>query len=157
MEYEIDGEKVRVRDSLVCEFIGYDLYANDMRFTRKWASYLKSGQEKIALFKNDEIEIFYSHKSPNVFGAVYMGDTEVYSAVNDVFPNAWYTIGNDNKINSYIISAEEMTRKYNIKLLKYTIAPPIKNIFISIKFFLIGQLVFVITLRNICKKHLGRA
>ena len=59
-----------------------------------------------------------------------MGDTEIYSGVNEVFPNAWYTSDFENKqVNSYIISADEMWEKYKIKLINWEIAPPIKNEF----------------------------
>lgn len=156
LQYEIDGKKVTVRDNLVCEFAGYDLYANDMRCIRKWTSYLKSGREQITLFKNNEIEIFYSHKSPNIFGAVYLGDTEIYSEVVDVYPNAWYRINYDRNAKTYIISSEEMIEKYNIKLLNYVIAPPIENTFISIHFLLIGQLCFVLILYCFTRQVTGR-
>ncbi len=69
-----------------------------------------------------------------------MGDNERYNfGVNPVFPNAWYTDKNtwytdefdDEKTRAYIISAEDLMRKYKIKLVSWEMAPPIKNKFIE--------------------------
>ena len=154
LKYEINGERQVVKDTLVCRFNGYMLNANDMRCKRKWTSYLKSGKDGIILFKADDIEVFYAHKGPNVFGAFYMGDTEIYSSVNDVFPNAWYITKSNDKRDAYIISAEEMMEKYNIKILNYSISPPIKNIFLNVKFILIGQAFFMIFIYAVCMNKL---
>lgn len=144
LKYRIDNEIVIVHDELVCEFSGFAMYESDMRLIRKWDSYLKSGRGRVVLLKKDDLEIFFSHINSNEYGAVYMGDTSIYSDVVDVFPNAWYTIDFSNKnINSYIISAEEMAKTYDIELLSYTIAPPIKNIFLDVKVLLIGQVLLM--------------
>lgn len=127
--YEIDGETKIVEDVLVCEFDGFG--ANTARGKyRQWTSRLASGNSRITLFKNNEIEIFYTPDINQHAASVYMGDTEIYNSINEVFPNAWYKKDFENKQeNAYIISAEEMWEKYKIKLISWDIAPPIKNSF----------------------------
>lgn len=128
--YEIDGETKVVEDVLICEYDGFGANAARGKY-RQWKSYLASGNTRITLFKNEEIEIFYT---PNInhweAGAFYMGDTEIYSSINEVFPNAWYISDFGNKqVNSYIISADELWGKYKIRLISWECAPPIENTF----------------------------
>lgn len=128
--YEINGEIKVVEDVLICEYDGFGANAARGKY-RQWKSYLSSGNTRITLFKNEEIEIFYT---PNInhweAGAFYMGDTEIYSSINEVFPNAWYTSDFENKqVNSYIISADEMWEKYKIKLISWKPSLPIQNTF----------------------------
>lgn len=127
--YEIDGEIKVVEDVLICEYDGFGANAARGKY-RQWKSYLASGNTRITLFKNEEIEIFYTPDINQHAAAVYMGDTEIYSSINEVFPNAWYTSDFGNKqVNSYIISADEMWEKYKIKLISWEPSPPIQNTF----------------------------
>lgn len=128
--YEIDGKTIEVKDTLICAYDGFAADAAQGVY-RKWKSYLKSGKTRVVLYQNHEMEIFFT---PNInhweAGAFYMGDTEVYDKINIPFPNAWYTNDFESKrLNAYIISADEMLEKYNIKLLNWEISPPIKNTF----------------------------
>ena len=130
LTYEKEGKTYEVKDTLICEYTG--LGADAARgFFRGWDSHLASGETRITLFQDEEIEIFYS---PNISSrhaaAYYMGDHEIYDMINISFPDAWYTSDFENKqINAYMISADEMWEKYSIKLLSWEIAPPIKNTF----------------------------
>lgn len=130
LTYEKDGKVYEVKDTLVCEYTGLAADAA-IGFFRGWDSHLASGETRITLFQDEEIEIFYS---PNISSrhaaAYYMGDHEIYDMINISFPDAWYTRDFENKqINAYMISADEMWEKYKIKLLSWEIAPPIKNTF----------------------------
>ena len=130
LTYEIDGKFFETKDTLICDFDGFGANEAIGKY-RQWKSHLASGNTRITLFKSDEIEIFYS---PNInhweAGAVYMGDTEIYSSINEPFPNAWHTADFENKqVNSYIISAEEMMEKYNLRLISWEPSEPIKNTF----------------------------
>ncbi len=88
--YEANGKRFEVNDTLICEYEGIGADESIGKY-RKWKSYLQSGNKYILLFKNEYIEIFFT---PNInhweAGAFYMGDTEIYDSINDVFPNAWY-------------------------------------------------------------------
>lgn len=128
--YEINGETIEVKDTLICDYDGLIADAAQGIY-RKWKSSLKSGKARIVLFQNHEIEIFFT---PNInnweAGAFYMGDNEIYDKINIPFPNAWYTSDFESRrLNAYIISAEELLEKYKIKLLSWEIAPPIENEF----------------------------
>ena len=139
--YEIDGERFEYEDILICEFDGFRAGENDFKKYRIWTSKTKSGNKRIILYTDDNIEIFYSSglRGSSIAGAC-MGDNERYNfGVNPVFPNAWYTDKNtwytdefdDEKTRAYIISAEDLMRKYKIKLVSWEMAPPIKNKFIE--------------------------
>jgi len=130
LTFEYDGEIHEVKDTLICD---YDGFAADAArgIYRKWKSCLKSGKERITLFKEQETEIFFS---PNInhweAGAFFMGDNEIYDKINIPFPDAWYTDDfESHRLNAYIISADELWDKYKIKLLSWDIASPIKNEF----------------------------
>ena len=130
LTYEIDGQFFEVEDTLICNFDGFGVNEARGKY-RQWESHLESGNTRITLFKNNEIEIFYS---PNInhweTGAFYMGDTEIYSSITNIFPNAWYTSDfEDKQINAYIISADDMWEKYRLKLISWELAPPIQNTF----------------------------
>lgn len=127
--YEINGETKVVEDILICEYDGFGANAAIGKY-RQWKSYLASGNTRITLLKNEEIEIFYTPDINQHAAAVYMGDTEIYSSINEIFPNAWYTSDYENKqVNAYIISDEDMWKKYKLRLIDWEIAPSIQNIF----------------------------
>lgn len=131
LEYEINGQYVKVEDVLICEFDGFGFNEGNGKF-RKWKSSLKSGKNRITLLENDNIEIYYFPvKNDSRLPGVFMGDTEYYSGgIGDTFPDAWYTANFDDKtINDYIISADDMLDKYNLKLIKWEYSKPIGNKF----------------------------
>ena len=41
VEYEMNGERFIIKDSVVCEFDGYDLSVPSINKPRKWKEYLK--------------------------------------------------------------------------------------------------------------------
>lgn len=129
--YELEGETKIVEDTLICEFDGFG--ANEARGKyRKWSSHLKSGNEKITLLQNNDIEIFFTPGMNDwEIGAVYMGDNEIYhNNINSTFPNAYCLSGlNATMKNAYIISGEEMWKNYKLKLISWEPSQPIKNKF----------------------------
>lgn len=131
LEYEINGEQIEVKDTLICEFDGFGFDTGRGKF-RKWKSKLKSGNTRITLLKSEGIEILYSPGLPSSrIAGVYMGDVEYYPGSNkSTFPDAWYTSDFEDKtVNEYIISADEMWEKYKIRLISWEPAEPIQNTF----------------------------
>lgn len=131
LEYEINGKHTKVEDVLICEFDGFGFNEGNGKF-RKWKAHLKSGKTRITLFKNDNNEIyFFPVKEDSRLPGVFMGDTEYYSGgIGDTFPDAWYTTNFEDKtINDYIISADNMKDKYNLKLINWECPQPIENKF----------------------------
>ena len=131
LEYEIDGQYIKVEDTLICEFDGFGFDEGKGKF-RKWKASLKSGRTRITLFKNDSVEIYYFPvKSDSRLPGVFMGDKEYYSGgTGGTFPDAWYTTNfEDQTINDYIITSDEMMSKYNLRLINWECPPPIENNF----------------------------
>ena len=131
LEYEINDKLHRVEDVLICEFDGFGFNEGNGKF-RKWKAQLKSGNTRITLFKNEDIEIYYFPvKEDSRLPGVFMGDTEYYSGgTGGTFPDAWYTTNfNDKTINDYIISANDMREKYGLQLINWECPVPIENKF----------------------------
>ncbi len=127
--YEIDNKTIVVEDTLICEYDGYAADTASGKY-RTWKSHLRSGNAHITLFKNENLEIFYTPDVNQHAAGVYMGDTEIYSSINGAFPNAWQTyIFNERQSSAYIISADDMWEKYKLRLISWEIAPPIENNF----------------------------
>ena len=116
---------------MICEFDGFGFNEGNGKF-RKWKARLKSGNNRITLLKNGNIEIYYFPiKDDSRLAGVFMGDTEYYTGgIGGTFPDAWYTTNfEDETINDYIIDAGDMINKYNLKLIKWECTPPIENNF----------------------------
>lgn len=134
LEYEIEGETKIAEDILICEFNGFSSNEAAGKY-RTWKSYFKSGNTRITLLQNDDIEIYYKPNiNPQISGAYYMGDTEIYDSINETFPNALCTddyekIENNEREAPCLISAHDLWEKYKIKLISWNIAPPIQNSF----------------------------
>lgn len=131
LEYEINGKQTKIEDVLICEFDGFGFNEGNGKF-RKWKARLKSGNDRITLFKDDNIEIYYFpvRENPRLPG-VLMGDTEYYSGgTGDDFPDAWWTTNFEDKtVNDYVIGADEMKERYHLQLINWECAPPIENTF----------------------------
>ena len=131
LEYEISGRYTKVEDVLICQFDGFEFNEGNGKF-KKWKATLKSGKNRITLLKNDNVEIYYFPvKDDSRLPGVLMGDTEYYSGgIGDTFPDAWCTTNFDDKtINDYIINADDMIDKYNLKLIRWECPKPIDNKF----------------------------
>ena len=133
LEYEIYGERFIVEDTLICDFAGFGFSTGKGEKFRKWKTQLESGNNRITLLKADGIEIFFFPvKTDSSLGGFFMGDNRKYHPGNEnsTFPNALYTTDFDNKqVNAYIISAEDMWERYNLRLISWEITPPIQNTF----------------------------
>lgn len=132
MEYEINGEQYSVEDTIVCEFDGYTVDEWSGKY-RSWKACMKNSGDKIVLYKDNDIEIFYSpcFKSAKT-GAAYMGDNVVYGNADESyfshpFPNAYYILPDSKRAE--IIASDELYEKYNIRLTKIETAKPIVNSF----------------------------
>lgn len=137
--YEVNGEVKEYEDTLICEFDGFGVSEANFIKYRTWKCWTKSGNKRIILQVDENIEIFYTYgiNDDNIAGAC-MGDSERYSfGINLVFPNAWYTDRNrwiteeyeDGKSPAYVISAEDLMKKYKVKLISWYMKPPIQNQF----------------------------
>lgn len=124
LEYEINGRREFMEDTLIIEYKGVGIDAGRGKF-RRWEDRLASGNERITLFKSDLIEIYYPHGGSKY----YMGDLEEYVSFNPAFPNAAYMTIEKNITQSGIITEDDLMEQYGIQLMSWDIADPIVNSF----------------------------
>lgn len=141
LEYELNGQRKIIQDTLICEFDGYGSDEGQGKH-RKWKGYLASGKERLLLLEVDnpvslggdgkvvKQEIYYSEGSARF----YMGDLKEYEGYRQSFPNAsYFEQYEDGRTSFGVIQADELLRKYNIKLISWDYTQPIKNTFITSK------------------------
>ena len=129
LTYELEGEVFVVEDSVICEYAGQEFNEGTGKMQRKWKARLKSEKTRITLLNTDDgIEIFYLNLLTFPSG-VYMGETNKHGNIAGTFPDALYTTNFESPNGRYIISDSEMWEKYNLRLIDWEIAPPIKNSF----------------------------
>ena len=124
LEYEINGERQVIQDTLICEFDGFGADEGRGKY-RKWKDRLASGNERITLLKvdnNKEIEFVPGSAE------YYMGDSD-NGRGDSSFPNAVYFEKDSNGTKSGGVEAKELLDKYHIKLISWNPSPPIKNNF----------------------------
>lgn len=125
LEYEINGERKVIQDTLICEFDGFGADEGRGKY-RKWKKRLASGNERITLLVvNQTQEIYYSPGSPNY----YMGDLENNEDHQNGFPNALIIERAGRLTSNRLVRADELLDKYSIKLISWDSDPPIKNTF----------------------------
>lgn len=137
LEYEINGEKKIVEDTLICEYDGVGMDEGRGKFL-KWKQYLASGNKELLLLENTGMEgIAFSNKKTTILTIYYdpgpawfyMGDNHGARYTFD-FPNASYSEKyNDGSGSNGIMSKEDLLSKYDIKLINWDYAKPIENKF----------------------------
>ena len=120
LEYEINGQRVVVEDTLICQYTGLRW---DMTGThRTWKKYLSSDKNKddIVLLKiNEKTSICYGVGSAKF----YMGDDGIAN-----FPTYYYT-KKPGGYSSGWVSENELLEKYGIKIISWEFSDPIVNTF----------------------------
>ncbi len=137
LEYEINGERKVIQDTLICEFDGFDANEAYGKF-RKWKERLASGKQNVLLlntdgapglvFGNKTVEqVIYYDPGPAWY---YMGDNERGGGYEHTYPNASFSEQyQDGSGAKGIIQADELLKNYNIKLISWVSTPPIVNNF----------------------------
>jgi hypothetical protein len=124
LEYEINGQRKVVKDTLICEYDGIGADEGRGKY-RKWKQRLASGNERIILLKVDDTK-----KIEFVPGSAeyYMGDSDI--GKNDSsFPNAIIITQDGRFTTESGIRADQLLKEYNIKLVGWDASQPIKNSF----------------------------
>ena len=139
LEYELTGKKYTVEDVWVCEFNGFGSNEGFGKH-RQWKGKVKStGEDKIVLLEVDEpIELdwqgipmtqtIYYLPGPARY---YMGDMiGVAGTFSHYFPEAFcFEYFFPFSTSDSRLSAEELYKKFGIKLINWEYTPPIKNTF----------------------------
>lgn len=124
LEYEINGERKVIQDTLICEFDGFGADEGRGKY-REWRERLASGNESVTLLKMDTTkEIYFSTGS----AGYYMGDPE-HRRKDSSFPNASVIEKKGGITSDKFLRADELLDKYHIKLISWDDSPPIKNTF----------------------------
>lgn len=126
LEYEIDGQRKVIEDTLLCEFDGFGSDEGRGKY-RKWKQRLASGgTTEILLDVHLSKEISFFPGSAEY----YMGESD--NVENDSsYPNAVYFEKDGIVSISGFIPADQLFEEYQIKLISWDASPPIKNEFTS--------------------------
>lgn len=130
LEYELNGEIVVVEDVLVCDYVGTYRLGVGGKISRRWESYIAGTGEKLLVL----LEI---SKTPTSYQIIdypmgsagnYMGDGD--NPQPKVFSeDAGFYEKSPNSTYAGVVSADELLKKYGIKIISWEIASPIKNEF----------------------------
>jgi len=123
IEYEINGDRVVVEDTVICEFDGFGFsWGGEGKF-RKWKSHLLNSEGAgsfLLLLETVDAKLYCTVRSP----AYYMGDSKSFP--NEIFPPSAFT----KKTKSYnFISSQELFDRYGIRFISWEFSPPIENNF----------------------------
>ncbi len=143
LEYEMDGERYLIEDTVVCSFAGYDpSNPFTMYPEREWAESLKSGKERIALIEFEEntesffVEgrINYEHRVILEYGraAYYMGDSDgfLYREPCIRYYESYYNEDTEMPDSSFkTLTNEELEKYFGIKIIRFKFSEPIENKF----------------------------
>ena len=124
LEYEINGERVVVEDTVVCEYggVGWD---EGQGKHRTWEGYLASSGEENVLVVTDGTRKIYCYVGSAEY---YMGD-EKYPEKRPLIPRLY--MDDPNLLISEIAIQDEIIAGYNIELISWEFTDPITNSFIS--------------------------
>lgn len=127
--YEIDGERIEIKDTLVIEHKGTD-WNEGVGKHNEWARYLKSKpsdsyerQAVVLLYEYDD-----GRKATGIF--LELGSCEYYMSLEDTGYSHYYeNIRNPGAVVSTLdgcaLTDQELYEKYNIKIIKKSLSPPI--------------------------------
>lgn len=140
LEYEINGERKVIQDTLICEFDGFGKDEANGKY-RKWKESLASGDSfrQPLLEANGKVEISYY---PGI-AKYFMGDLgqneEFQQTIADsiiiergsrIIKKDGRVFESDGKTSSTQYSnANELLDSYHIKLISWESTPPVKNTF----------------------------
>ena len=142
-EYELNGQRYLIEDTVVCRYDGYDL-SNLFPFilySRRWFESLKSGEEEkrmiIEFDENTEsalvsgrvniesrVHLFYGS------GGYYLGDPEDADRGPKIRYTEKYQTGTkESTITGTDLSYEQLEELFGIKVIRFEFSSPIENTF----------------------------
>ena len=120
-EYEINGEIIKVEDTVICEYDGVGLNSNGKYL--KWKDWIESsGEEDILIVTDGNIKIFC-----NVgYAEYYLGEEQYEQPFEPFFVRIEYFPEGGTSTRR---AEDEELEKHKIKIISYNLSPPIKNTF----------------------------
>jgi len=137
LEYEVNEEIFVVEDALVIEFDGNDWNAG-FGTHPTWRGSLASGRDRIVLFANEEVEIFYRPITLSTSLGVFMGDRILGGRNVEDFISEPMSIFRTKDDNTRVLETTSLEGTqfymysiyyYNMRIISWEIAPPIENTF----------------------------
>jgi hypothetical protein len=119
--YEVDGERVVLKDTYICEYggVGWNL---GLGHFREWTGYLKSnGEEDVVLVQDGTKQVICTIGSP----AYYMGDDD---RTYLTYPYTPQLMAVDLDSGAWL---EEEMEHYKITLIGWKLSEPIENSFVQ--------------------------
>ena len=142
-EYELNGQRYLIEDTVVCRFDGYDL-SNPfplIPYSRMWYASLKSGEEEkrmiIEFDENTEsalvsgrvniesrVHLFYGS------GGYYLGDPEdAHRGPKIRYTEIYQTGPKGSTVTGTDLSYEQLEELFGIKVIRFEFSSPIDNTF----------------------------
>lgn len=142
VEYEMNGERYVIEDTVICYYDGYDTSVWPAKF-RTWEEELKSGEEdkRLIIELEPNIESILVDGRINIesrilldygMGDYYMGDIDRFSARDCPCINYVEYFQTGPKTYEYdatALSNEQLEKYFNIKIIRFEFSEPIKNEF----------------------------
>lgn len=122
LEYEVNGERFVVEDTVICEYDGIGMNEAQGKY-RKWKSYLASNkkEDSVLLLTDEERKIYCF-----VGSAEYYMNDETYPEQRPLSPRVYAIRLTEN---SPMPNQEGLLDMYNVKLISWNLEEPITNSF----------------------------
>ncbi len=137
VEYEMDGERYIIEDTLICEFTGI-VHSLGISKVRTWDMNLKSGNEIMnVLFSEENTPSVLKPKRMNVesqlwldYGSAgyYMGDSAGRGASFE-YRETWKISEKGTNTEDTRLNSKELEKHFGIKIIRFEFSKPIKNRF----------------------------
>lgn len=146
VEYEINGKRYLIEDTVVCTFDGYNSATNNFAIfgypsSRKWSTSLKSGNEDafgiwiMELEKNTESIFKKGRINYESFVFIDYGTAEYYMGDTDAIsyhePRIRYYEYHDETpdVSFTTLTKEQLEEYFSIKIMRFEFSEPIENKF----------------------------
>lgn len=120
--YSVNGEEVRVDDTLVCEYDGVSKQLDGV--SNKWKTYIKgTDDDKILISENENGKIYLFLPSDARY---YMDDPEFEMSDLQIDEKPWFVYENNDLVSTY---DEEQRALAGFEVIEWEIEGPIENIY----------------------------
>lgn len=121
--YEIDGNIEEIKDTLICEYAGWETTGGGIDKQRCWSKHFESGKDEIIIFDNGETTVEWEFFS----AAAYMGDDNGFEKRYYGTDPRFYA--NSKEVSYRRVSENELLSEFGIIIIEYKMPEPIENEF----------------------------
>ncbi len=131
--YEIYGGRYEIKDTLICEYDGWDTTGDGLSKERCWTKRFESGEDEV-----DDIIIYFDEETTvylEIFSAkTYMGDKYAYDCYDGSDEPIFY-MDIESSYSHKHVTKEELYDELGIKIIEYTMPERIENSFSYLNYF----------------------